>query len=147
MNIRFDFQYTKSVSGILYGHAFINHKNQKKREKNGLQKCGQSITDWKKGRKKIPPFYGIWEKSGRRAPVSGISASADAPGKLDKSERMVGVCVYGNAENAKTAGRKNSRSIFPGVRCVRREAARFSFPKFLPENGCCCSSAPWIRMR
>ena len=37
-------------------------------------------------------------KSGRRAPVSGISASADAPGKLDKSERMVGVCVHGNAE-------------------------------------------------
>ena len=35
------------------GHAFINHKNQKKREKNGLQKCGQSITDWKKGRKKF----------------------------------------------------------------------------------------------
>ena len=26
-------------------------------------------------------------------------------------------------------------------------SARFSFPKFLPENGCCCSSAPWIRMR
>lgn len=81
------------------------------------------------------------------------------PGKLDKSERMVGVCVHGNAENAKTAGRKNSRSVFPGVRCVRREAAAASkrisvvlphdsaSQKFLPENGCCCSSAPWIRMR
>ena len=79
-----------------------------------------------KRKEKIPPFYGIWEKSGRRAPVSGISASADAPGKLDKSERMVGVCVHGNAENAKTAGRKNSRSVFPGVRCVRREAAAAS---------------------
>ena len=86
----------------------------------------KALHDWKKGRKKIPPFYGIWEKSGRRAPVSGISASADAPGKLDKSERMVGVCVHGNAENAKTAGRKNSRSVFPGVRCVRREAAAAS---------------------
>ena len=39
---------------------------------------------------------------------------------------MVGVCVHGNAENAKTAGRKNSRSVFPGVRCVRREAAAAS---------------------
>ena len=136
------------------GHAFINHKNQKKREKNGLQKCGQSITDWKKGRKKIPPFYGIWEKSGRRAPVSGISASADAPGKLDKSERMVGVCVHGNAENAKTAGRKNSRSVFPGVRCVRREAAAASkrISVVLPhdsasQNSCRKTAAAAVRRR
>ena len=30
---------------------------------------------------------------------------------------------------------------------ISKITARFSFQKFLPENGCCCSSAPWIRMR
>ena len=107
-----------------------------------------------KRKEKIPPFYGIWEKSGRRAPVSGISASADAPGKLDKSERMVGVCVHGNAENAKTAGRKNSRSVFPGVRCVRREAAAASkrISVVLPhdsasKNSCRKTAAAAVRRR
>ncbi len=58
----------------------------------------------KKEGKKFRLSTEFGRKSGRELPVSGISASADAPGKLDKSERMVGVCVHGNAEKCQNSG-------------------------------------------
>lgn len=107
------------MSGILSGHAFINHKIIRKEEKNGLQKCGQH---YRLKRKEKFRLLRIWENPEEEL---RLNIRVRRCRKTGQSERMVGVCVHGNAENAK---QRDGKILVPfsRVRCVRREAAAAS---------------------
>lgn len=109
-----------------------------------------------KRKEKIPPFYGIWEKSEEELPFPEYPRPQM---RRENWTNLNGWWEYAFTETQKMPKQRDGKISVPfSPECdasgVKRQllqknicgtSARFSFQKFLPENGCCCSSAPWIR--